>query len=71
MEKYEDMFNPSFLKNEEKPVNKRPAIPCDATVTMAYIPLQGEAVTYDEEKALNSGTLFPSLNKEFLGGKKR
>lgn len=71
MEKYEDMFNPSFLNNEEKAVQKRPAIPCDASVTMAYIPLQTETVTYDEEKALNNGTLFPSLNKEFLGGKKR
>jgi hypothetical protein len=62
MEKYEDLFKPSFLKNEN-----RPALPEDATVTMSYIPLQLELVTYDEDKALNNGTLFPVLNKPFLG----
>ena len=35
MEKYTELFKPSFLKNE-----MRPAIPVDATPTMAYIPLQ-------------------------------
>ena len=35
MEKYVELFKPSFLKNEE-----RPALPADATPTMAYIPLQ-------------------------------
>ncbi|MCC8073476.1 MAG: spore coat associated protein CotJA [Clostridiales bacterium] len=59
---YVDLFNPSFLKN-----NCRTALPADATVTMAYIPLQLELVTYDDEKALNSGTLFPVLNKPFTG----
>lgn len=70
MEKYEDLFNPSFLKKEKECV-KRPPIPKDASVTMAYIPLQEDVITYDVEKALMNGTLFPSLNKEFLGGRKR
>lgn len=61
MEKYVDLFKPSFLKNEE-----RPAIPENATPTMAYIPLQLDASTYEDEKALACGTLFPALNKPFL-----
>jgi hypothetical protein len=60
MDKYEDMFNPSFLKNE------RPPIPKDATVTMAYIPLQEDLEVYESEKGLNEGTIFPVLNKKFF-----
>lgn len=70
MEQYEDLFMPSFLKKENTFEN-RPPLPKDASVTMAYVPLQEELVTYDEEKALANGTLFPSLNKEFFGGRKR
>ncbi len=62
MENYVDLFKPSFLKND-----RRPALPEDATVTMAYVPLQLELVTYDENNTLNNGTLFPVLNKPFLG----
>lgn len=62
MDDYVDLFKPSFLRKE-----KRPALPEDATVTMAYVPLQLELVTYDADKALQSGTLFPALNKPFLG----
>lgn len=65
MEKYEDMFNPSFLNKNNKILTP---FPSDATVTMAYIPFQQQAVTYDEEKkALCEGTLFPELNKPFTG----
>ncbi|MCM1114794.1 MAG: spore coat associated protein CotJA [Clostridium sp.] len=62
MDNYVDLFKPSFLKKDE-----RPALPEDAAVTMAYIPLQLEAITYDDEKALDNGTLFPVLNKPFMG----
>ncbi len=62
MEKYTELFKPSFLKNEE-----RPAIPADATPTMAYIPLQLDLMSYETDKALNIGTLFPTLDKPFLG----
>lgn len=64
MEKYEDLFNPSFLKK----TNNRPQIPDDASVTMAYIPLQEGLETYSEEIGLNNGTIFPQLNKVFKGG---
>ncbi len=42
-------------------------LPCDATVTMAYVPFQTDAAMYDDMKALCEGTLFPVLNKPFLG----
>ena len=65
MEKYVDMFNPSFLKNAS---NVLPPLPADASVTMAYVPFQQQPVIYEEEsKALNEGTLFPELNKPFTG----
>ncbi len=65
MDKYEDLFNPTFLKPKS---NILPPLPKDASVTMAYIPFQQQAVVYSEEaKALNEGTLFPELNKPFTG----
>ena len=69
MEKYEELFNPSFLKKEsaaKETCDNRPPLPKDAAVT--YVPLQTDMITYDEEKALQCGTLFPALNKVFLGG---
>lgn len=63
MEKYEDLFNPTFLKNTKR----RPALPDDASVTMAYIPLQESLKTYSPEQGLENGTIFPVLNKEFCG----
>lgn len=62
MEKYTDMFNPSFLKSE-----KRPQFPKEYSLAMAYIPLQECLETYDGEEALKNGTLFPELNKVFKG----
>ncbi|MBR1762272.1 MAG: spore coat associated protein CotJA [Eubacterium sp.] len=64
MEKFEDLFNPSFLNNNKE---KRPAFPKDASVTMVYIPLQEELETYSSDQALDNGTLFPELNKVFKG----
>ena len=63
MEKFEDLFNPSFLKETKS----RPAIPDDATVTMAYVPLQESLKTYSDNEGLENGTIFPVLNKEFCG----
>lgn len=62
MEQYTELFKPSFLKNEE-----RVSIPVDATPTMAYIPLQLDLMSYETDKALCTGTLFPTLDKPFLG----
>lgn len=43
------------------------ALPPDAAVTMAYVPMQTDTAVYDAEKALQTGTLFPVLNKPFAG----
>ena len=64
MDKYEDLFNPSFLN--KKGILK--PLPSDAAVTMAYIPFQQEPVLYDtEEEDLMQGTAFPELGKPFTG----
>ena len=44
------------------------ALPADPVVTMAYVPFQLNKTMYDEEQALNAGTLFKDLNKPFLRG---
>ena len=68
MDKYEDMFQPTFLKNVcEDTCTPSPALPADAAVTMAYVPFQQSNVTYDEMEALKQGTLFPVLHKVFRG----
>lgn len=68
MDKYEDMFQPTFLKNAcEEACTPLSALPADAAVTMAYVPFQQSNVTYDEMDALREGTLFPVLNKVFGG----
>ncbi len=43
------------------------ALPPDASVTMAYVPMQTDTTVYDTEKAMQTGTLFPVLNKPFAG----
>lgn len=62
MESYTDLFKPSFLKKE-----RLTALPSDPQVTMAYVPMQIELITYDDSKGLDEGTIFPELNKPFLG----
>ena len=63
MEIFEELFTPSFLNNGDS----RPPIPKDASVTMAYIPLQETLETYSENDALKNGTLYPQLDKVFKG----
>lgn len=36
-------------------------------VAMAYVPWQQWYSVYDLEKGLDTGTIFPELNKPFLG----
>lgn len=49
----------------------RTALPADASVTMAYVPFQLDRKVYNAETALCNGTLFPVLNKPFMGCNKR
>jgi len=37
-------------------------------IGMCYVPMQVWETTYDEDTAYHAGTIFPSLNKPFLGG---
>jgi len=46
--------------------------PCDipkesCSLAMAYVPWQTWETMYNEEQALEIGTVFPSLDKPFLG----
>lgn len=43
------------------------ALPENPVVAMAYVPFQTDMTTYDEMKALKTGTLFPVLDKPFVG----
>lgn len=54
---------------ETREMNQRQfsALPPDPVVTMAYVPTQTDLTAYDEQKALECGTLFPCLNKPFSG----
>ena len=48
-----------------QPIGKFPEC---APVAMAYVPFQENTELYDDCKALERGTLFPCLDKPFLGG---
>ncbi|MCI9273184.1 MAG: spore coat associated protein CotJA [Clostridiales bacterium] len=45
-----------------------PPLPKNPVVAMAYVPYQGTTGTmYNPEQGLNAGTMFPVLDKPFLG----
>lgn len=44
-----------------------PPLPAVTVVAMAYIPFQQFGAVYEPEMGLRSGTIFPELNKPFLG----
>lgn len=56
---------------EEKPAESCPGtkgrFPADTPVGMAYVPYQFWERPYDMSTALSRGTLFPSLDKPFIG----
>lgn len=43
------------------------SFPSDMPVAMAYVPWQNWNNLYDLDKALAVGTIFPCLNRPFLG----
>lgn len=57
------------------PYPPRPARPREAWATenfalaMAYVPMQHFKNVYEPDEALQIGTLFPELNKPFMGWK--
>ena len=48
-------------------VGKAAPLPENPKLAMAYVPFQTNSEAYDEMKALRAGTLFPCLDKPFLG----
>lgn len=56
----------SECKSRYKGMTKLPENP---VTTMAYVPFQVCTDQYDADKALCQGTLFPNLDKPFLGCK--
>ncbi|NLJ31540.1 MAG: spore coat associated protein CotJA [Clostridiales bacterium] len=48
-------------------INPSP-LPAMPVVAMAYVPFQQFNTTYMPEKGLEMGTIFPELDKPFLGG---
>ena len=51
-------------------VNLVSAFPRDPVVAMAYIPYQNPKAVYTASCGLKKGTMFPCLNKPFLGGRR-
>lgn len=47
----------------------RSAFPAQTPVAMCYVPLQKLETVYEPETALMQGTVFPELDKPFLGGR--
>ncbi|MCC8023142.1 MAG: spore coat associated protein CotJA [Clostridiales bacterium] len=47
--------------------HKLSKLPENATVTMAYVPMQEDLEPYEPDMALKQGTLFPPLDKPFYG----
>ncbi len=43
-------------------------MPKKLSLAMSYVPFQCYKTTYSNEEALANGTLFPDLDKQFLGG---
>lgn len=51
----------------EKPMQNRTKFPEETPVAMAYVPFQQWGATMTPEAAFDAGTLFPDLDKPFLG----
>jgi len=45
------------------------AFPPFTPVGMSYVPMQQIKTVYDPENGYKQGTIFPDLDKPFLGGK--
>ena len=50
-----------------KPTTLKDIFHCDVPLAMAYVPWQIWNETYELDKALHTGTLFPCLDKPFMG----
>lgn len=60
----ENMMN---MDGQACEINRSP-LPAMPVVAMAYVPFQQFNTTFTPEKGLEMGTIFPELDKPFLGG---
>ena len=57
----------AYLEGQGCTLNRTP-FPSQTPEAMAYVPFQQFHTTYPAEQGLEYGTIFPELNKPFLGG---
>jgi hypothetical protein len=60
----EDVFSNLYPSQQQDDM-----FPTEISLAIAYIPLQKITTLYDDENAYKVGTLFPDLDKPFLGGR--
>lgn len=60
----EEAYTPCELGECPQPTGKFPE---DTPLAMAYVPFQSWEKPYDMDAALSRGTIFPSLDKPFIG----
>ena len=53
-----------------KIITDEKAMMCDPGLGICFVPVQGWEQLYDEDTAFSAGTVFPCLDKPFLGGGK-
>jgi hypothetical protein len=60
---------PNNINSQGLEANSASAFPVETPLAMAYVPMQKIHYVYDPDNALMQGTLFPELDKPFLGGR--
>ncbi|EPR10244.1 spore coat associated protein CotJA [Ruminiclostridium papyrosolvens] len=66
----DDLVNEYNYQERDKSAIK-PFNPSKIALAMAFVPAQLWETPYDVNEGLDRGTLFPSLDKPFLGGGNR
>lgn len=63
-----ELLGSLILRDEDaEPDGHLSAFPEETPLAMAYVPFQKWEKPYDPEAALCRGTIFPSLDKPFIG----
>ena len=73
MNVYDNMNDRRIFQPAANQTNRPPKydyispVPADAQVAMMYIPVQTDTLVSADLKALEDGTIFPVLNKPYIG----
>lgn len=62
-----DLYSKITAKSDDSCCTPSGKFPKETPVAMAYVPYQFWEKPYDEYAALSRGTIFPSLDKPFIG----